>query len=122
MSFVVGQVLGISALNCSPSPSRKHVYTSKLWLLPRISHLYVWPGVMYMIPTLCVVTFSALYDYLFLLLSHDPLTLPNRFPSPDSYLGHQCAGIAIVLHVRLILTPTYYCPLDIVGLTPFDSY
>ena len=64
---------------------------------------------------LCTIIF-------FFLLSHDPFTLPNRFPSPDSYLGHQCAGTAIVLHSQLILTLTYYCPLIMVGLTPSDSY
>ena len=61
----------------------------------------------------------------FSLSSHDPSTLPNHFPSPDSYLGHQCASTAIVLPSDspwLILTLTYYCPPIPVGLTPFDSY
>ena len=43
------------------------------------------------------VMFLALYDYSFFLCHMTPSTLLNHFPSPDSCLGHQCAGTVIVL-------------------------
>ena len=43
----------------------------------------------------CYVLSSVRLSFSF--LTCDPSTLPNHFPSPDSYLGHQCAGTVIVL-------------------------
>ena len=60
----------------------------------------------------------------FSFLSHDLFTLPNRFSSPDSYLGHQCAGTTIVLPCDsfwLILTIVRSFWSDWLPLTPTES-